>query len=582
MVFNFLREEKDKVKNLEILAYFYQIPLYLYKSYTDPPKIKYPYWDNFADHKYKSIFSVKSNFLLENKTDNRTYDISSGHYAYHYAPIKKTLEKYKIKFEDLINNQSFNCQLDNKQELYLYEKIGDWSFNSIINQYGDGINKSKYLNNFKKEDFDNLPRKIVNVEDLPNMILFQKYIKENISYGSATRRQRHGDGPIWKEEELRKYEALCKKNEAAYPRYIEEYNKNKKKFEDKQNEDLKLFNEIKSSYDKGTTTGVINFLNLVLTVSPYNEPARPKNFEYEYDEESKILIINCELPDFERINIYNPTKKEDKPVSKLDHKRITESCLYLTPIRIIYECFCFDTNENIESIGLNGIVESFNKATGNLEKNTVLSLLVKRHQMLNLNLENVDPKECFKSLKGVSASKIHEYIPIQPIITFKKDSRIIESKEVLDNLKEENLAVMEWDEFEHLIRELFAKEFSQDGAEVKITQASRDRGVDAIAYDPDPIRGGKFVIQAKRYTATVDVSAVRDLYGTILNEGANRGILVTTAKFGSDAYDFAKDKNITLLEGNQLLGLLNKHGYNFKIDIREARKILNLTPKKTY
>ena len=141
---------------------------------------------------------------------------------------------------------------------------------------------------------------------------------------------------------------------------------------------------------------------------------------------------------------------------------------------------------------------------------------------------------------------------------------------------------MKWEDFEHLIRELFAKEFSQEGAEVKITQASRDKGVDAIAYDPDPIRGGKFVIQAKRYTATVDVSSVRDLYGTIMNEGANRGILVTTAKYGSDSYEFARDKNITLISGSELLGLLSKHGYNFKIDINEARKILNLTSKKTY
>ena len=50
-----------------------------------------------------------------------------------------------------------------------------------------------------------------------------------------------------------------------------------------------------------------------------------------------------------------------------------------------------------------------------------------------------------------------------------------------------------------------------------MTQASRDRGVDALVFDPDPVRGGKYVIQAKRYTTTVDVSAVRDLYGTVLN-----------------------------------------------------------------
>lgn len=49
---------------------------------------------------------------------------------------------------------------------------------------------------------------------------------------------------------------------------------------------------------------------------------------------------------------------------------------------------------------------------------------------------------------------------------------------------------MDWQDFENLIRELFDWEFT-NGGEVKITQASRDKGVDAIAFDPDPIKGGK-------------------------------------------------------------------------------------------
>jgi len=40
--------------------------------------------------------------------------------------------------------------------------------------------------------------------------------------------------------------------------------------------------------------------------------------------------------------------------------------------------------------------------------------------------------------------------------------------------------------------------------------------------------GGKFVIQAKRYNIIVPKSAIRDLYGTMMSEGANKGILVTT------------------------------------------------------
>src|SRR4051794_14892454 len=130
---------------------------------------------------------------------------------------------------------------------------------------------------------------------------------------------------------------------------------------------------------------------------------------------------------------------------------------------------------------------------------------------------------------------------------------------------------MDWDDFEHLVRELFQHEFGASGATVEVTRASRDRGVDAIVFDPDPIRGGKLVIQAKRYTLPVDVAAVRELYGTVVNEGALKGVLVTTSTFGPDAYTFAKDKPLSLISGPELLGLLEKHGYGFRIDLKEAR-----------
>ena len=131
---------------------------------------------------------------------------------------------------------------------------------------------------------------------------------------------------------------------------------------------------------------------------------------------------------------------------------------------------------------------------------------------------------------------------------------------------------MDWEDFEHLVRELFEREFASAGAEVKITRASRDHGVDAIIFDPDPLRGGKIVIQAKRYTIPVDVSAVRDLYGTVHNEGANTGILVTTSNYGPDAYELAQNKPLKLINGAQLLGLLQKDGYHFRIDLAEARE----------
>jgi restriction system protein len=98
-----------------------------------------------------------------------------------------------------------------------------------------------------------------------------------------------------------------------------------------------------------------------------------------------------------------------------------------------------------------------------------------------------------------------------------------------------------------------------------------------ILFDPDPLRGGKFVLQAKRYTKPVDVAAVRDLYGTVMNEGANRGILITTSSYGPDAYEFAKNKPLSLVDGPKLLLMLQRHGRKFRLDLAEARRLLQET-----
>jgi restriction system protein len=204
-----------------------------------------------------------------------------------------------------------------------------------------------------------------------------------------------------------------------------------------------------------------------------------------------------------------------------------------------------------------------------------LSVQTTKEAFMEIELENVNPKLCFKNLKGVSAAKLIDIAPILPILSMNRDDkRFVVSKDVnVDN--ETNLASMDWEDFEHLVRQLFEQEFSTNGGEVRVTQASRDGGVDAIVFDSDPLRGGKIVIQAKRYTKTVGVAAVRDLYGTLINEGANSGILITTSDYGSDSYAFAKDKPIKLLNGGHLLGLLEKHGHKARINIEEARNAFN-------
>ncbi|MBT8573489.1 restriction endonuclease [Polynucleobacter sp. Latsch14-2] len=343
-----------------------------------------------------------------------------------------------------------------------------------------------------------------------------------------------------------------------------------------QNAELDLLD---STYATGDSEAIVHYTETVLSHSDYPN-FFPKEFELEYTPETKTLLIEYllpyidELPTLREVKFIQTREEfQEKHISQADLNKLFDEVIYQTALRTIYEVFKSDPPHHIESIVFNGIVNYVDKSSGHNTSACIISIQASKEEFLAINLGLVDPKACFKNLKGVASSKLHGISPIAPIMNIQRDdSRFVAAHDVADTMDDStNLAAMDWQDFEHLIRELFAKEFSTNGGEVKITQASRDGGVDAIAFDPDPIRGGKIVIQAKRYTNTVTVSAVRDLYGTVLNEGANKGVLVTTSDYGPDAYSFAKDKPLVLLNGANLLHLMSKHGHKARIDIKEAK-----------
>jgi restriction system protein len=337
----------------------------------------------------------------------------------------------------------------------------------------------------------------------------------------------------------------------------------------------------RSSYEAGDPEAIIEYCDLVLSSSQY--PAcLPQEFDLDYDASTKILIVDYKLPapdELPRLKgvKFMPSRGEfdEQYISDSQAAKLYDDVLYQITLRTVHELFEADKIEALGSVVFNGIVTSVDRASGKDVTSCVLSLQANRDEFFQINLDMVDPKACFKSLKGVGSSKLHGLAAVAPIMRLsREDSRFVSSYEVASSLDDGvNLAAIGWEDFEHLIREIFEKEFSANGGEVKVTQASRDGGVDAIAFDPDPIRGGKIVIQAKRYTNTVGVSAVRDLYGTVMNEGANKGILVTTSDYGPDSYSFANGKPLVLLNGSNLLHMLQKHGHKARIDLREAKML---------
>lgn len=297
------------------------------------------------------------------------------------------------------------------------------------------------------------------------------------------------------------------------------------------------------------------------------------------DADTGILIHEHRFPDISEVEWTKQVELKagmtTKPASQKEKKEAAMKVYPSLCLRLACELARLDTDGIVKAAAINGWADYTEKATGQRKKAYCASLFATKEQLVALNLRDLDPIEAFNALKGIFARSL-ELTPIAPVIRMDtSDKRFVDGREVLGNMAGgENLASMDWEDFEHLCRQLFEKAFASSGAEVKVTQASRDKGVDAIIFDPDPLRGGKIVIQAKRYTNIVDVSAVRDLYGTVHNEGAIKGILVTTSHFGPDSYSFAKDKPLTLLNGSQLLGLLEQHGYKFRIDLAEAKRLL--------
>jgi len=379
---------------------------------------------------------------------------------------------------------------------------------------------------------------------------------------------------------LAKWESEKQNYEKSLADKLEKWKLKKHKYLKKQKEFNQKILDKKKDYENRDPGALSDYCEMVLTNSEYPDYF-PQEWDLDYNAETKVLIVDYSLPTIESIPtttsmkyVVSRNEFSEAKMSNAALNKLYDSLLYQISLRTVHELYEADVVNAIESIVFNGWVDSIDKATGLNANACIMSLQASKVEFLAINLEKVDPKSCFKQLKGVGSSKLHGLSPVAPIINInKEDRRFISAYDVADGMEEsDNLAMMDWQDFENLIREIFEKEFSSSGGEVKITQASRDGGVDAIAFDPDPIRGGKIVIQAKRYTNVVGVSSVRDLFGTTVNEGAIKGILITTADYGPDAYEFAKGKPLTLLNGSNLLHLLEKHGHKAKIDIREAKQ----------
>lgn len=129
--------------------------------------------------------------------------------------------------------------------------------------------------------------------------------------------------------------------------------------------------------------------------------------------------------------------------------------------------------------------------------------------------------------------------------------RSIEAEEIPDSIhfgtssSPDPLQSMSWSEFEQLIAQFFKK----NGFSVKDTPPGPDGGIDLLMKK----NGKNFIVQCKHWKKfKVNVQTVREQFGIMHAEGAHGVFIVTSGVFTEDAIQFAKGKNIRLIDGTEL------------------------------
>jgi restriction system protein len=328
----------------------------------------------------------------------------------------------------------------------------------------------------------------------------------------------------------------------------------------KQHEQIDAF---EADYRRGDLDAVVSYCSMVLETSAYPD-GFPQRFKLAYVPESRQAVVEYELPTLDvvpTVRAYRYVKAADtiaesaRPQSQI--KTLYASVVAQVTIRTVHELLQSDKGGHIDTVVFNGIVDTTDPGSGRRIRPCLVTVRTTRETFSELDLAHVEPLACLKHLSAGVSKNPAELLPVRPVLEFNMvDPRFVAESDALSGLDQRpNLMDLSFIEFEALIQNLFTKM----GLEARQTRPSRDGGVDCVAWDPRPIFGGKVVIQAKRYKNTVGVSAVRDLFGTLQNEGASKGILVTTSGYGQASFDFAQNKPIELIDGPNLLYLLVEH-----------------------
>ncbi|MFE0476280.1 restriction endonuclease [Streptomyces sp. NPDC058947] len=319
--------------------------------------------------------------------------------------------------------------------------------------------------------------------------------------------------------------------------------------------------EVTEGVRRGDPDSVVEYFSAALYASTAWPEGFPRQVAAAYDVAGRQLVMDWELPPYDvvpeaksvRYQLREDQFKEAaRPVSQ--RRALYREVLGQSVLLVLHQLFAADEYGVLDSIALNGFVDAPDPATGRQTQIFLATVMASRAAFTDLHLGQVDPVSCLTdALRGQISTRPDQLASVRP---GRQPQDVGSPVATHGGDHEPNLYDMDPIAFESLVADLFRAM----GMQAVTTQRSNDGGVDVDATDPAPIRGGKIVVQVKRYRNTVPPTAVRDLYGTVQDVGANKGVLVTTSGFGPGSHTFARGKPLELISGGELVDLLHRHG----------------------
>lgn len=126
----------------------------------------------------------------------------------------------------------------------------------------------------------------------------------------------------------------------------------------------------------------------------------------------------------------------------------------------------------------------------------------------------------------------------------------------------EQMGQMDAFRFEHLVVDLlFAMGYGGSRREAaQVTKKSNDEGIDGVINE-DRLGLDVIYVQAKRWQGTVGRTEVQNFVGALAGKQANKGVFITTSKFGKNAVEYAQavSQKVILIDGGRLADLMIEH-----------------------